>query len=308
MSGRSASNAFRRLDGREDFLLLSFCSGCLSQKAFASPPLPQTQVCRVSSVSSMTKDTVYVEDGALASTDDVVRDDDDDDGVGDDANGSGSAFSSPSSLSWLLRFELFLNCITNQPAPPNTMATSTTTSRKKATPTITPSRRTVCSFGAETIVAVAAAVISTVSMVVISSVVGVVVVSSVVGVAVVSSVVGVAVVSSVVGVAVVSSVVGVAVVSSVVGVAVVSSVVGVAVVSSVVGVAVVSSVVVVVVVSSVVVISGVVDISSNNYNHSLLLTKNNRHRSTVSGLIRLVISLECFVEITPDYLCPFMND
>ena len=28
----------------------------------------------------------------------------------------------------------------------------------------------------------------------------------------------------------------------------------------------------------------------------------------VSGLIRLVISLECFIEITPDFLCPFMND
>ena len=30
--------------------------------------------------------------------------------------------------------------------------------------------------------------------------------------------------------------------------------------------------------------------------------------ATVSGLIRLVISLECFIEITPDFLCPFMND
>ena len=27
-----------------------------------------------------------------------------------------------------------------------------------------------------------------------------------------------------------------------------------------------------------------------------------------SGLIRLVISLECFIEIPPDFLCPFMND
>ena len=27
-----------------------------------------------------------------------------------------------------------------------------------------------------------------------------------------------------------------------------------------------------------------------------------------SGLIRLVISLECFAEISPDFLCPFMND
>ena len=34
----------------------------------------------------------------------------------------------------------------------------------------------------------------------------------------------------------------------------------------------------------------------------------NKHYSTVSGLIRLVISLECFIEITPDFLCPFMND
>ena len=31
----------------------------------------------------------------------------------------------------------------------------------------------------------------------------------------------------------------------------------------------------------------------------------NEHYSTVCGLIRLVISLECFVEITPDFLCPF---
>ena len=34
----------------------------------------------------------------------------------------------------------------------------------------------------------------------------------------------------------------------------------------------------------------------------------NGHYSTVGGLIRLVISLECFIEITPDFLCPFMND
>ena len=34
----------------------------------------------------------------------------------------------------------------------------------------------------------------------------------------------------------------------------------------------------------------------------------NEHYSTVSGLIRLVISLECLTEITPDFLCPFMND
>ena len=34
----------------------------------------------------------------------------------------------------------------------------------------------------------------------------------------------------------------------------------------------------------------------------------NEHYSTLSELIRLVISLECFIEITPDFLCPFMND
>ena len=34
----------------------------------------------------------------------------------------------------------------------------------------------------------------------------------------------------------------------------------------------------------------------------------NEHYSTLSGLIRLVISLECFIEITPDFMCPFMND
>ena len=31
----------------------------------------------------------------------------------------------------------------------------------------------------------------------------------------------------------------------------------------------------------------------------------NEHYSTVSGLIRLVISLECVIEITPYFLCPF---
>ena len=30
----------------------------------------------------------------------------------------------------------------------------------------------------------------------------------------------------------------------------------------------------------------------------------NEHYSTLSGLIQLVLSLECFIEI----LCPFMND
>ena len=34
----------------------------------------------------------------------------------------------------------------------------------------------------------------------------------------------------------------------------------------------------------------------------------NKHYSILSWLIRLVISLECFIEITPDFLCPFMND
>ena len=34
----------------------------------------------------------------------------------------------------------------------------------------------------------------------------------------------------------------------------------------------------------------------------------NGHYSTVSRLIRLVLSLECFIEIAPDFLCPFMND
>ena len=33
----------------------------------------------------------------------------------------------------------------------------------------------------------------------------------------------------------------------------------------------------------------------------------NKHYSTLSGLNRLFISLECFVEITPDFLCPFIN-
>ena len=42
--------------------------------------------------------------------------------------------------------------------------------------------------------------------------------------------------------------------------------------------------------------------------HSLRVCSRHRYYSTVSGLIRLVISLECFIEITPDFLCPFMND
>ena len=32
----------------------------------------------------------------------------------------------------------------------------------------------------------------------------------------------------------------------------------------------------------------------------------NEHYSTVSGLV--ILSLECFIEIIPDFLCPFMND
>ena len=31
-------------------------------------------------------------------------------------------------------------------------------------------------------------------------------------------------------------------------------------------------------------------------------------KRSLSELTRLVISLECFIEITPDFLCPFMND
>ena len=34
----------------------------------------------------------------------------------------------------------------------------------------------------------------------------------------------------------------------------------------------------------------------------------NENYSTVSRLIGLVISLECFIETTPDFLCPFMNN
>ena len=33
----------------------------------------------------------------------------------------------------------------------------------------------------------------------------------------------------------------------------------------------------------------------------------NEHYSTLRGLIQVVISLECFIEITPDFPCPFMN-
>ena len=33
-----------------------------------------------------------------------------------------------------------------------------------------------------------------------------------------------------------------------------------------------------------------------------------KNYSTLSGLIQVVISLECFVEINPDFPCPFMND
>ena len=41
------------------------------------------------------------------------------------------------------------------------------------------------------------------------------------------------------------------------------------------------------------------------YNYTMV---ENEHYSAVSVLIRLVVSLECFIEITPDFLCPFMND
>ena len=34
----------------------------------------------------------------------------------------------------------------------------------------------------------------------------------------------------------------------------------------------------------------------------------NEHYFTVSRLIRLVISLEHFIETTSDFLCPVMND
>ena len=33
----------------------------------------------------------------------------------------------------------------------------------------------------------------------------------------------------------------------------------------------------------------------------------NEHYSTVSGLFQLVISQECFIEITPEFLCPYMH-
>ena len=34
----------------------------------------------------------------------------------------------------------------------------------------------------------------------------------------------------------------------------------------------------------------------------------NEHYSTLSGKSPIVISKKCFIEITPDFLCPFMND
>ena len=43
------------------------------------------------------------------------------------------------------------------------------------------------------------------------------------------------------------------------------------------------------------------------YNYMWQSQVENEHYSTVSGLIQL-LSLECFIEITPDFLCPFMND
>ena len=41
---------------------------------------------------------------------------------------------------------------------------------------------------------------------------------------------------------------------------------------------------------------------------SYSLTVTGRKQTTLSRLITLVISLECFIEITPDFMCPFMND
>ena len=44
---------------------------------------------------------------------------------------------------------------------------------------------------------------------------------------------------------------------------------------------------------------------SYSYNYMWQSQVEYEHYSTVSGL---VISLECFIEITPDFLCPSMND
>ena len=44
------------------------------------------------------------------------------------------------------------------------------------------------------------------------------------------------------------------------------------------------------------------------YTIYVAVTGRKQHYSTVSRLIGLVISLECFIETTPDFLCPFMND
>ena len=60
--------------------------------------------------------------------------------------------------------------------------------------------------------------------------------------------------------------------------------------------------------------SGVISIKHSRNNNQIspltvrFLPVTATHYSTVSGLIQLVISLECFIEITPDFLYPFMND
>ena len=41
--------------------------------------------------------------------------------------------------------------------------------------------------------------------------------------------------------------------------------------------------------------------------HTCTCGSHTKKTNTLSGLIRLVISLECFIEITP-FLCLFMND
>ena len=42
--------------------------------------------------------------------------------------------------------------------------------------------------------------------------------------------------------------------------------------------------------------------------YSYVAVTGRKRTRAVSGLIQVVISLECFVEITPDFPCPFMND
>ena len=47
-------------------------------------------------------------------------------------------------------------------------------------------------------------------------------------------------------------------------------------------------------------------ITVGNHQYHVWQCMRGRKRTTLSGLIRLVISLECFLEITPDFLCPLM--